>query len=446
VAPRPSSEALIAAFLSKYPNERTRATYGIALRRLAEWAATHDVAHLADIQKPHLDLYASDLAGEGLGRNSLAGKQGVVKRFYDYLVESRTIKQSPVPHGWVPTQVPRAELDVLTEQDVEALYGVAHRHQDFLDVGLFIVLAGWDGLALGPIRDLRAEDVRFDADGIATVPLRRKDGTIHNRPLSVVSSRHLAQVVEARPSGTLSYPTRSEATARAVVGRHLKTVARWAGIDGKMSVSRLWWSYRSRMLEAGTPVEVILESLGRDASGGGAAYSRHVALPKHGPESEGEAAREAAVHEENAAELLRQAEYLCDQKGVTAIAPIVIAGAALEMVLRRMCESSDVEVRSKQPGISAYADALKRRTLISKFAHQQLQAYAKLRNDAAHGVSSDEVSIPHAKVMIRGVGLFLSGDDDRSIRSASQAIDEVASISPSCRTSLTRNRTQPRPM
>lgn len=57
-------------------------------------------------------------------------------------------------------------------------------------------------------------------------------------------------------------------------------------------------------------------------------------------------------------------------------------------------------------------DVLKRRTLISKFANQRLQAHAELRNDAAHGVDSDEVTISHAKVMIRSIGLILSGGVD----------------------------------
>ena len=411
MAPRPSSESLIAGFLSQYSNPSTREVYSIAMRDLGDWAVTHGVANIADVQKPHLDLYGRHLEDEGLKPNSRASKQGVIKRFFAYLVDSGTIRQSPVPTGWVPRQEPRKALEVLAGEDMDAMFRAAREHKDFLDVGMFVALSGWDGLTVGHIMGIVAEDVRLDSDGTRCVPIRRKDGTIQNKPLSPQSSNHVATVLKGRPSGRLCYPTRPVEAARSAARRGLRSVAREAGIPGQMNSTRLWWSYRSRMLEAGTPIEVLLAAVGRDGSSGGA-YSRKVALPRHGPESDGQASLEMAVHENNAAELLRQAEHLCNQSGITPIAPIVIAGAALEMVLRRMCEVNTVDVPSKQPGISAYADALKRRTLISKFAHQQMHAHAKLRNDAAHGVASDEVSVEHARVMIRSVGLFLAGSDD----------------------------------
>ena len=274
MAPRPSSESLIAGFLSQYSNPSTREVYSIAMRDLGDWAVTHGVANIADVQKPHLDLYGRHLEDEGLKPNSRASKQGVIKRFFAYLVDSGTIRQSPVPTGWVPRQEPRKALEVLAGEDMDAMFRAAREHKDFLDVGMFVALSGWDGLTVGHIMGIVAEDVRLDSDGTRCVPIRRKDGTIQNKPLSPQSSNHVATVLKGRPSGRLCYPTRPVEAARSAARRGLRSVAREAGIPGQMNSTRLWWSYRSRMLEAGTPIEVLLAAVGRDGSSGGALQSK----------------------------------------------------------------------------------------------------------------------------------------------------------------------------
>jgi site-specific recombinase XerC len=409
VAKLPSQDSLILAFLTKYPNEATKQGYAIALRQFVEWTSSTGIAHVAEVRKPHLDLYAEHLDTSGLAVNTRASKQGVIKRFFAYLVASEMIRVSPVPEKWAPRQVVGTDIDVLSLGDIEALYETARTHGQFLDVGMLIALSGWDGIKVGHLRSLVAEDVRVSSDGTVTIPLRRRDGTTHNRPLSPMSSGHLIQVLKVRPAGQIYYPGLPEHVQTNRGRRHLATVARQAGVAGAMNSRRLESSFRTRALESGLPMDVLLGGQGLIHSAG-QSYRRRVALPKHGPDTEGAASRDLAIHESDAAELLLQATHLCHQQGITPIAPIVIAGAALEMVLRRMCEASDVPTASKQPGITAYADALKSRTLISKLAHSQIHSAAKLRNEAAHGLSSAEVNMDQARLMIRSIELFL---DDR---------------------------------
>ncbi|HUP70665.1 MAG TPA: hypothetical protein VM142_12750 [Acidimicrobiales bacterium] len=104
-----------------------------------------------------------------------------------------------------------------------------------------------------------------------------------------------------------------------------------------------------------------------------------------------------------------QARTLCDQRNVTPITPIVISGAALEMVLRRMCEAADC--MPPKGSIETYGSKLYRAKLLSKEDLGQVQANGKLRNAAAHGTDSAAISIPNARLMIESVLLFISGSE-----------------------------------
>lgn len=396
--------------MTRTPNESTQKHYGGFIREFRKWSSEHGVEHLADVSTPHLHLYADFLTKRGNHANTRASKQNLVTRLFGYMVETGVISRSPVPPGWAPKNEPPPPIPTLSSEDVEALFDASRQHASALDVGLLVTLAGWDGVKLAHIVALSAEDVRIDESGV-TIPIRRKDDTIHHRRLSQKSAEHLTALIQERPTGRLFYPGVSDLNAaRSRAKRALTSIGEKAGVHGAITARRLERSYRARVVDGGIPMEAVLESLG--LLGGGAAHHRRTTLPQHGPETAGDRARDRAIGEFKALEVLSQAQTLSEQDGVTPIAPIVVAGAALEMVLRAMCDDQAVAIQAKQPGIAAYADALRRLSLISKHAHAQILANGKLRNDAAHGVNSGAVTMANARVMIRSIALFLGGQED----------------------------------
>jgi integrase len=405
----PSPEQLIEAFLTKYERPGTVAGHRYILSKLSKWATDTHAGHIANLTAPHFHLYADFLLKSGNSPNTRVAQQGIIKRFYDYLVTSGTLRVSPIPAKWVPRPVQIADAPALTLEQVEAMFAASERSLHPLDTGLAIALGGFDGVKFKNILELTADDVR-SRDGHATIAVRRNDGTVHHRPVTAPSTEHLRKVMAARPTGRLCAPDLSVHSGGEQIRRALATVAKKAGVTGPVNSRVLETSYRKRILEEGIPFEVLLGRLGMSPRTTG--DPKRALLPKHGPETTGDNALAQAVHESDALDLLTQAESLCGQSGVTPIAPIVIAGAALEMVLRRMCDEKNLTPAAKQPGISAYSEVLRQHSFISKHANAVNQTNAKLRNDAAHGVNSPDVTIPQARQMINSITLFLAGQSD----------------------------------
>lgn len=404
----PDQESLIRAFLTNYERSNTTKTHRLALDQLARWALENRVVHLAEMTAPHFDLYADYLAKGNNAWNTRVTKQGIIKRFFDYLVRSGTLKKSPVPEGWVPRAQISAAVPRLSDEQRLALLEASKRHRNALDIGLVISLGGFDSVKIKHIVSLCASDVRFGDDGDARIPVRFKDGTSERRHLSPESSVLLRDAIAVRPDGPLCYPDYGDRTDSqySVIRRNLQAVARMAGVQGAVTPRILEMSARTSMVEAGLPVAALAERLGLATETLG--WQRRRILPQHGAESVGETSLVRAVQQSDAIELLKQAEFLCDQRDVTPIAPIVIAGAALEMVLRQMCDEHEIVPTAKSPGIDAYSTALRQRSLIGKHAHSTNQANAQLRNLAAHGIDSADVTIPQARLMIQSVTMFLS--------------------------------------
>jgi hypothetical protein len=109
---------------------------------------------------------------------------------------------------------------------------------------------------------------------------------------------------------------------------------------------------------------------------------------------------------EAATDLMDQVKQLLDDRTIHVAAPIVLAGAALEEMLRSLAITHQV-VLPDRPGINAYATALRTVDVLTAQEVKEVTAWAGLRNDAAHG-RFDDLSRDRALVMADGVNLFLS--------------------------------------
>lgn len=105
-------------------------------------------------------------------------------------------------------------------------------------------------------------------------------------------------------------------------------------------------------------------------------------------------------------DLMEQVRALVADKDVNPAAPIVLAGAALEVALRGAVEEVGLEV-SGAGSISAYGKALRAADIISKQDMKDVEAMSGLRNAAAHG-EHEELSRERAGLMEQQVNMFLS--------------------------------------
>ena len=112
-----------------------------------------------------------------------------------------------------------------------------------------------------------------------------------------------------------------------------------------------------------------------------------------------------SVRAVSSTDLLEQVRALNADNAVAPAAPIVLAGAALEIALRSAIDELGVEVTDR-PGIDAYAKALRRADVLNKQDAKDITQMAGLRNEAAHG-QHELLSRERAGLMEQQVNLFL---------------------------------------
>ena len=105
-------------------------------------------------------------------------------------------------------------------------------------------------------------------------------------------------------------------------------------------------------------------------------------------------------------DLLEQVRRLNSDKDVAPAAPIVLAGAALEIALRSALNELSLTATGR-PGISSYAEALRQAGVLNTQDIKDVTQMAGLRNNAAHG-EHELLSRERAGLMEQQVNLFLN--------------------------------------
>lgn len=105
-------------------------------------------------------------------------------------------------------------------------------------------------------------------------------------------------------------------------------------------------------------------------------------------------------------DLLEQVRRLNSDKAVAPAAPIMLAGAALEMALRSALNELSLTATG-QPSIGSYAEALRKAGVLNTQDIKDVTQMAGLRNDAAHG-EHEFLSRERAGLMEQQVNLFLN--------------------------------------
>lgn len=118
------------------------------------------------------------------------------------------------------------------------------------------------------------------------------------------------------------------------------------------------------------------------------------------PQAHADSARTVA-----STDLMEQVRKLNEDKDVSPAAPIVLAGAALEMALRSAVEELDLELSGK-PSISVYSGCLRTAGVLSRQDVKDLEQMGGMRNSAAHG-ELPTLSTERAGLMEQQVNHFL---------------------------------------
>ena len=116
-------------------------------------------------------------------------------------------------------------------------------------------------------------------------------------------------------------------------------------------------------------------------------------------------AESAGVRAVASTDLLEQVRVLNADQRVAPAAPIVLAGAALEIALRAAIEELDLTVKGR-PSIDSYAKALRNADVVSRQDMKDITQMAGLRNQAAHG-KHEELSRERSGLMEQQVNHFL---------------------------------------
>jgi hypothetical protein len=118
------------------------------------------------------------------------------------------------------------------------------------------------------------------------------------------------------------------------------------------------------------------------------------------PQSEAQGVRGIA-----STDLMEQVRKLNEDKDVTPAAPIVLAGAALEIALRASVEELGLELPDRH-SISAYMGCLRAAGMLSRQDVKDVEQMGGLRNTAAHG-DFEALSRERAGLMEQQVNQFL---------------------------------------
>jgi integrase/recombinase XerD len=86
------------AFVASYSSRGTQQAYSTQLRLWFDWCERHGMEPLADIRRPHVELYARELEARGLAPATIALKLVVITGWYRYCVEEQLIEHSPAVH------------------------------------------------------------------------------------------------------------------------------------------------------------------------------------------------------------------------------------------------------------------------------------------------------------------------------------------------------------
>lgn len=383
----------IEAFLGQYSNPSTFNNYGRVLREFAQFA----VANGEDVHRatPALfDLYLQDQRARGRGDRTLRTKQQAIISYYAYLVDRRIIRDNPIPEDWKVKAPDALKVEpTLTRMELDQLLSLVTTSRERLVLRLIVIY----GFRPGQISELTANDVHVEAGGAVSLPMvgRGHSSTV---VLDQETGKAVLEELGGRTTGPLIVNQAGNAITQKGVQVDIDNVTKRAGISLRVTANLLWKSVGVAQMEEGTSARALAEIR----------RTRTHRLAALAPKSAGPARAQTVARiaaDLGASEVLSQAERLQSDAAMHPAAVALLAGCALEMTLRGVCEQFEIVIAGK-PSIGAYAGALRQHRHLSDLDKKLIDAWAAIRNLAAHG-HLDEVHPAEAAEMLAGITRFV---------------------------------------
>jgi hypothetical protein len=210
-------------------------------------------------------------------------------------------------------------------------------------------------------------------------------------------AKTLEQDMQWYQNGTYQYwkatSHEREAVIRARAIAALDFLERFAGHESQWAVGgHAVLETNTRSMESGA------RELGDVLREWAAAVSAGIVVPR---QVEAQGARTVA-----STDLMGQVRVLSEDRSVHPAAPIVLAGAALEVALRSAVDELQL-VLTERPSITAYARRLRQEGILSAQDVKDVEQMSGVRNSAAHG-QFDDLSRERAGLMEQQVNFFLA--------------------------------------
>lgn len=263
-----------------------------------------------------------------------------------------------------------------------------------LVVGLLAVC----GLKNSEISQANIQDLIITQhEAVLRLPCR---GSTHRLPLPPALGGLAKQVVAGRSHGPLFLNGAGNRMTDANIGRIVNRVAKHADVE-KTTPGLLRNTAGALAAIEGASSAALMEMLGLSAMSV-APYLSHAQSHQHGARL----VWRWYQHGRSRSDLLDQAEQLLSDPTVTAAAPVVLVGAALEEHLREACTRYGSQLTGSG-SIEKYKGALIRDGHLSvREWGPVLDTWRDMRNAAAHGQSTADLA--DAKNMAREVRRFIA--------------------------------------
>jgi site-specific recombinase XerD len=383
-------DRLMATSLATHRKKTTIDSYRQHLSGFRRWCDDRNL-HVLDVNQLDLKRYFAGLT-ETLAPATVRTRQGGLASFYAYVVTMGVPEESPMAAIKRARGQRRPQPSGLTREDFLQLLAASETIADREARLLLLFLLG--GLRTNEVVDLNVDDLEFTLAGVKTNPRTRTVGTVATFPPTV--ARRLKDVVGDHRAGPVFRTDSGTRMDGQAVRRSINRVRAHIKFRDPIRPQALRTLMTETALSAGLSTTAVAEAIGVEDL---RAFT--ILLPTARPKGEHPSFKLVRLRSDaqTVEDVLLQARVLMQEPGVHPLAPIVVAGAALESRLRALVAQHGLHI-SGQPGMSKYIEALKADGRISKSEWRQLQVPVDLRNQAAHGEDLGNLTETDATKMV----------------------------------------------
>lgn len=383
-------DRLVVAFLATHQKKTTIDSYRQHVSGFRRWCDDRKL-HLLDVKQLDLARYFAALADD-LAPATVRARQGALASFYAYAVTVGVLEESPMATIERARGQRRPQPSGLTREDFLQLLTASDSVADRDAALLLLFLLG--GLRTSEVVDLNVDDLKFAHEGVEVHLRSRTVGTVASFPRIV--ARHLENLVSGRSAGPVFETEGGARMDRHAVRRSINRVRAEIKFRLPLRPQALRTLMTETSLSAGLSTTAVAEAIGVEDL---RAFT--ILLPSARPSGEHPSFRLVRLGSDaqTVEDVLLQARALMQEPGVHPLAPIVVAGAALESRLRALVAQHGLQIIG-QPGMSKYIEALKGDGKITKTEWRKLQVLVDLRNQAAHGEDIDKLTDADSAKMV----------------------------------------------